>query len=223
MSRRWFRYASALEGSDPDIVVPAIRAVAWRGDTQSSAALERLLTARDPSVRLAAAEALARVGSPSVMATLWQRTRCGPRSISGTCPHSRRTPACGCSRIAASVRASQSHSAEGGAAPAGSAATAAKCARPCRQSLTGFVHKNPELRQVARQVLERHPEWAGHAVGLPPRFAGEARAIVEKTKLPWPNWCSPSWRTTKSKSWLRRRSETMAASFLLTGACRCWS
>ena len=61
-----------LAESDPAILIPAARAIAMRGDTQSSAALERLLTLNPKSIRIAAAEALARVGSPSAIPAIWQ-------------------------------------------------------------------------------------------------------------------------------------------------------
>ena len=153
----------ALEGSDPDVVIPAIRAVMWRGDAQSSAALEKLLVARDPSVQLAAAEALARVGNPSVLATIWQALDAEPD------PFLEHALVHAAHRLADAAALQQ---ALGHPSPVVQKAALLLLDQPPRPPnalgheavIDRLGDKNPELRQAARQILARHPEWASHAV-----------------------------------------------------------
>src|SRR5262249_6960974 len=63
---------AALRAGEPDIVIPAARALAVRGDRSSTDQLCQLLTSPVPSVQLAAAEALAHCGDTKALPALWK-------------------------------------------------------------------------------------------------------------------------------------------------------
>jgi putative membrane-bound dehydrogenase-like protein len=153
----------ALADGDPNIVAPAIRALMWRDDTQSSTALKHLLNARDPAVRLAAAEALAHVGSPSVLHAIWQALA------------EERDPFLDHALIYAAHRLADAPALQ--AALAHPSPTVQKAAmllldQPPRAAgalehqavLARLDPANDALRQAALEVLARHPEWAIYCV-----------------------------------------------------------
>lgn len=155
----------ALQSAEPDVIIPAARAVAWRGDGRSSAILEQLLSARAPAVRLAAAESLSQVGSPSAMPALWQALATAPDPF---LEHALVHAAHQLSGVAV-LRQALEH-----AHPNVQSAALRLLDQPPR-SPNALGHEavverltatDPEVRQTAREILVRHPEWAEYSVGF---------------------------------------------------------
>src|SRR5262249_48068604 len=61
-----------LQAGEPEVVIPAARALALRGDRRSADHLCRLLCPHSRAVQLAAGEALARCGDANALPALWR-------------------------------------------------------------------------------------------------------------------------------------------------------
>jgi putative membrane-bound dehydrogenase-like protein len=153
---------NALDANDLDVIIPALRALAHRGDTKPTGAFERLLTYRNPSVRLAAAEALARVGKPASIPALWQALagKADP-FLNHALIH-----AIHCLADAPALQSALQHQ-----NPKIQMAALLLLDQPPRpfdslrpdDVLTRLNVPYPGLRRVARDTLARHPEWADQA------------------------------------------------------------
>jgi putative heme-binding domain-containing protein len=153
----------ALEDTEADVVIAAARAIARRGDRGDSAILERLLSDRVHSVRLAAAEALACVGSPSAVGAVWQALGADPD------PHLEHALIHTAHKLAdgAALQQALEHS-----NPKVQAAGLRLLDQPPRSPnalgpeavIERLSATNRELRQAAREILVRHVEWAGYSV-----------------------------------------------------------
>src|SRR5262249_46010306 len=155
----------ALGNHDPEIVIPAARALAVRSDRQAAAQLDRLLASDSLSVQMAAAEALARCGRADSLPELWKALQGRPdRFLEHALIHAVHW----CADPAALRTAlEQPHPRAQKAAlllldqpprPRGTLAPQAVIVR--------LSASDSELRQAALWVLQRHPEWAEHALGL---------------------------------------------------------
>ncbi|MEX2307926.1 MAG: PVC-type heme-binding CxxCH protein [Pirellulales bacterium] len=153
----------ALDGTDANVVITAIRALASRGDYLSSTNLERLLIHRAPAVRLAAAEALARVGNPSAIPVLWEAL--GVESD----PFVAHAVVHAAHRLADHTALQQALKHPN---PKVQTAALRLLDQPPRPSdaldhavvISRLDSRNTQLRRAAREILAGHPEWAGHAV-----------------------------------------------------------
>jgi putative membrane-bound dehydrogenase-like protein len=173
----------ALGSPDAEIVIPAARALAVRTDRQAADDLARLLTADSPQVQMAAAEALARCGCATALPGLWKALQRQPdRFLEHALIHAIHRWA-----DAATLRTAleQPYPRVQKAAlllldqpprPQGALAPQAVIAR--------LSASDPELRQAALWVLQRHPEWAEHAIGLIRRLLNKSTvSINEETCL----------------------------------------
>lgn len=173
----------ALESGEPDVVVPAAKAVALRGDTASSADLQHLLTDRAPSVRLAAAEALAHVGSPSSIPALWQALS------AETDPFLQHALVHAAHRLADAAALQQALTNPNPKVQKAALLLLDQPPRPPNALgheavVERFNVTNSELRRTAREILVRHPEWARYCVGSLRQLLATPRiSTTEKSDL----------------------------------------
>jgi putative membrane-bound dehydrogenase-like protein len=155
----------ALTHDDPDIVVPAARALATHGDRASAASLTALVKHQSPAIQLAAAEALARCGSPESLPKLWPALAGAQDAfLEHAIVHA----------IHHLARAAELESALSNANPRIGRAALRLLDQPPRAAGTlkpgivlGRVQANdPDLRRTATDILARHPDWAGDAMKL---------------------------------------------------------
>jgi putative membrane-bound dehydrogenase-like protein len=155
----------ALGSRNPDIVIPAARALAVHGDHQAADQLCQLLNSDSLPVQMAAARALAHCGNADSLPELWKGLQGRPdRFLEHALIHAVHR----CADAAVLRRAlDQPHSRVQKAAlllldqpprPRGALAQETVIAR--------ISASDSELRQAALWVLQRHPEWAEHALGL---------------------------------------------------------
>jgi putative membrane-bound dehydrogenase-like protein len=155
----------ALDSAEPDIVTTSVRAIASHGDRSSVPFLERLLTDGHAPVRLAAAEALARVGNPSTVPVIWQSLSAQNDAF---LDHALIHAAHRLADAASLQQALQDPS------PKVQAAALRLLDQPPRPPgvlshepvFERFNASDPELRRAAREILGRHPEWAGDCADL---------------------------------------------------------
>jgi putative membrane-bound dehydrogenase-like protein len=163
----------SLGTNDPEIVIPSARALAARADSHATDELVRLLASDSPQVQLAAAEALARCGNANVLPMLWKALRGQPdRFLEHTIIHAIHRLA-----DAAVLRTAleQPH-------PRVQKAALLLLDQPPRPRdalapqavITRLSASEAELRQAALWVVQRHPEWAEHAIGLIRRLLKKA-------------------------------------------------
>jgi putative heme-binding domain-containing protein len=153
----------ALGASDPDLLIPAVRALAMRRDAGSTLALERLLMHAAPAVRLSAAEGLAEVGSLSSVGALWQALAAASDPM---LEHALIYAAGQLADVSALHRALQQSD------PKVQKAALLLLDQPPRPPdaldhhavVARLNSPNAELRKAAREILARHPEWAGHSI-----------------------------------------------------------
>jgi putative membrane-bound dehydrogenase-like protein len=152
-----------LGQDEPELVAAAARGLAARGDRGCEPRLCQLLAAPDAAVRLAAAEALAHCGTAACLGALWEALAREPDSF---LEH-------------ALVYAASRHA---GAADLADALnrTASGVQRAALLLLDQPPHRclgrevlvartgaaDPRLRRTALEILQRHPEWADHAIAL---------------------------------------------------------
>jgi putative membrane-bound dehydrogenase-like protein len=153
----------ALDASDPEMLIPAIRAVAMRRDAKSKLALERLLTHAPMPVRLSAAEGLADVGSSSTIAALWQAIADTSDSF---LEHA---------LIYAADRLAETSALSAALQQSNPKVQKAALLLLDQRSPTALEHQtvvtrlnapNSEIRRTARDILARHPEWASHSISF---------------------------------------------------------
>jgi hypothetical protein len=154
-----------LRQSDPEVVATAARALALRGDRPSAPDLCRLLGAEGPALKMAAAEALARCGDARSLPALWETLAGQPdRFLEHALIHAAH-------RVAdtPSLQAALRH-------PEARVQKAAlllldQPPRPrghlaAETVLARVTAADAGLRQTALRVLQGHPEWAEHALGV---------------------------------------------------------
>jgi putative membrane-bound dehydrogenase-like protein len=159
----------ALGSGDPNIVIPSARALAARADPQAADELARLLTSDLPPVQMAAAESLARCGSANALPGLWKALHGQPdRFLEHALIHAIHRWADAAAlrtalhqphprvQKAALVLLDQPPRRRGALAP--------------RAVIARLSASDRELRQAALWVLQRHPEWAEHAIDLTRRL-----------------------------------------------------
>jgi putative membrane-bound dehydrogenase-like protein len=155
----------ALKHADPDVIATAARGLAVRRDRLVAADLGRLLAARSPQVRLAAAEALARCGDAGSLPALWQALSQEPdRFLEHALVHAVHWLADAKALQAALTNRS----------PRVQRAALRLLDQPPRPKgalgpgavVQRVTAADADLRQTALHLLESHPEWAKHALGL---------------------------------------------------------
>jgi putative heme-binding domain-containing protein len=156
---------TALGSGDPEIVIPSARALAVRVDHQAADELARLLGSNSPPVQMASAESLARCGNANALPGLWKALQGQPdRCLEHALIHAIHRWA---DAFALRAALEQPHPRVQKAAlllldqPPRSRDALAPQAVIARLSAS-----DPELRQAALWVLQRHPEWAQHGIGL---------------------------------------------------------
>jgi putative membrane-bound dehydrogenase-like protein len=155
----------ALHDANPDVMVPAVRALGLRADRQVLPDLCRLLAADSSPVCQAAAAALARCGSARALPAIWQALARHPdrfleHALTYTLHHVADAPALlaalelpnPCVQKAALLLLDQPPRPRG--------------ALGFDQIKTRLKAGDAELRQTALHILTGHPEWAEHATGL---------------------------------------------------------
>jgi putative heme-binding domain-containing protein len=159
----------ALGRGDPNIVIPSARALAARADPQAADQLARLLTSDLPSVQMAAAESLARCGSANELPRLWKALHGQPdRFLEHALIHAIHRWA-----DAAALRTALDQP-----RPRVQKAALLLLDQPPRPQgalepravIARLSASDRELRQAALWVLQRHPEWAEHAIDLTRRL-----------------------------------------------------
>jgi putative membrane-bound dehydrogenase-like protein len=155
----------ALDSADPDIVVVSTRAIASRDDDSSGRELQRLLHHQDASVRLAAAEALARVGNPSAIPAIWEALDAeNDVYLDHALIHAAH-------RLAGDVVLQQALQDRNSKVQAAALRLLDQPPRPPdalnhESVLERFNAPDPHLRQSAREILMRHREWAKYCIDL---------------------------------------------------------
>ncbi len=161
--------------ANPEIVAPAIRALGRRQDRQSGPALDRLLAAEAPPVRMAAAEALAHCGDAKSLPSLWQALARQPdRFFEHSLIHA----------LHFLGHAPDLEAALQNPSPQVQKAALLLLDQPPRPHgqltheavIQRVTAADADLRQTALRILQRHPEWAEMAIGL-------VRSWLEKPKL----------------------------------------
>jgi putative membrane-bound dehydrogenase-like protein len=169
----------AIRAGDPDVVIPAVRALAVRGEHSSTDQLCRLLASHVPSVQLAAAAALARCGDAKALPALWEALQGQPDLfLQHALIHAVHRLA---DTAALNAALEQPH-------PRIQMAALLLLDQPPRprgvlaqESVIARVSAtDPELRQAALSVLQRHPEWAKYAIGLIRRRMEKAALSAEE-------------------------------------------
>ena len=166
----------ALDDSNPDIIVPAARALGLRRDATSARVLEQLLQHSSASVRSAAAEALARCGEAKSVAALWQALR--QPDLDRFLEHA---------LVHALFRRADTAALEAGLRdphPRVQQAALILLDQPPRpkdqlrgeQVLSRLESADAQLRQAAVRSLRGHPEWAEQSLQL-------LRGLFEQAKL----------------------------------------
>jgi putative membrane-bound dehydrogenase-like protein len=151
---------SALGHESPAVIAAAARALGRRADRGSAAMLAGRLSHNDATVRLAAAEAIARVGTAEALPSVWAALR---RSPDRFLRHAL--------TLAAHHLATQAdlETALGDADPAVQRAALELLDQPPRTGLAPEAvvrlvgSPEADLRRAASDVLKRHAAWAGHA------------------------------------------------------------
>jgi putative membrane-bound dehydrogenase-like protein len=154
---------AALNSDDPEIILPAARALAMRGDRKCAAALATLLEHRSPAVRLAVAEALSRCGATDSLPALWRALAAEPdRMLEHAIAHAihRLANAAELTRALAHANPRRQRVAlcllDQPPRPAGALKSADVLAR--------IQSSDSDLRRTATEILARHPEWADQAL-----------------------------------------------------------
>jgi putative heme-binding domain-containing protein len=152
-----------LDQDKPELVAAAARGLAARGDRGCEPRLRELLSAPDGAVRLAAAEALAHCGTAACLGAIWEALAREPD------PFLEHALVYAASRHAG---AADLANALNRTAPCVQRAALLLLDQPPHRSLgremlvarTGAA--DPRLRRTALEILQRHPEWADHAIAL---------------------------------------------------------
>lgn len=154
----------ALTNTTSDLTAIATRALGLRADREAAPTLCTVLTASDPSVRLAAAEALARCGDRSSLPVIWQVL--GEHQPDRFLEHA---------LIHAAYRVADRPALEDALQHPNSRVQKAALLlldQPPHQSLNPnlvlerITAADPGLRQAALQILGKHPDWASQAIGF---------------------------------------------------------
>jgi putative membrane-bound dehydrogenase-like protein len=155
-----------LTASQPaDLQAVAARGLALHRDRKAEPQLRKLLTCPDPHLRLAAAEALARCGTPDAVPELLQALTDEPdRFLEHALTHALHQIADG----AALAKALEHPH------PRVQQAALVLLDQPPRPKgllkpealLARLASADPRLRQTAMSILQKHPEWADTARGL---------------------------------------------------------
>lgn len=171
----------ALASGDPDLVVPAARVLALRKDRAGRDELTRLLAADSLPIRLAAAEALSRVGDKTTLPALYQAL------CEKTDPFLEHALLHAVFQIAGTkdLEAALDH-----AQPQVQRAALVLLDQPPHPKGTlqaGMVlHRakaaDADLRQAALDALQRHPEWAEEALGLLRGWLGQEKLADEERR-----------------------------------------
>jgi len=156
---------AALRHADSEIIIPTARALADRHDHESAPALAKLLEHRSSAARLAAAEALARCGTPESLAMLWEAlSRDSDAFLEHAIVHAIHHLADGAELES---RLNDSH-------PRVARAAMRLLDQPPRAPgllkpdvvFRGVQSNDAALRRTAMELLARHPEWADRACDL---------------------------------------------------------
>jgi HEAT repeat protein len=154
---------AALADPDPRIVVPAVRALAFKSDRGVSGDLCRLLTSESPSVRRAAAEALARCGDSDALSSVWKALSDDPdRFLEHALIYAAHRIADGQSLEDALVHPS----------PRVQKAALVLLDQPPQGKLSlgpvlrAMRSKDPSLRAAALGILRKNGDWGPYAVPL---------------------------------------------------------
>lgn len=149
-----------LTDAAPDVVAAAARALARREDSESGPAMARLLEHGDATIRLAAAEGLARVGTPDGLPKIWAALRRSPDRF-----------------LEHALVLAVDHVAKPDDLERALADDNPRVQRAALVLLDGLPRSglkpaavvelvgsaDPDLRQAASDVLKRHAEWSGAA------------------------------------------------------------
>lgn len=156
---------SMLSSDEPDVVVPAARAIALREDRDSEPELVKLLKHPVPAVRLAAVEALARCGSAESLAPLWNALAEEPDAfLEHAIVHAIHHLA---DAAALEARLNDSH-------PRIAGAVMRLLDQPPRSPgllrpevvFRAVRARDEALRRTATDLLAHHPEWAEQVVNV---------------------------------------------------------
>ena len=174
----------ALQSGDPELAVPAARALGLRRDREAVPELARLLSADSPPIQLAAAEALARCADIRALAALWEALRDQPdRFLEHALVYTVHRTADGAA-LTAALREPN---------PRVQKAALLLLDQPPRMPgllahqvvISRIAAADPELRQTALSILARHPEWSEQAVGLLRAWLRKNQLTAdERTSLP---------------------------------------
>ena len=174
----------ALQSGDPELAAPAARALGLRRDREAVPELARLLTADSPPIQLAAAEALARCADMRALPALWEALRGQPdRFLEHALVHAVHRTADGAALGAALQDPN----------PRVQKAALLLLDQPPRVPgllghqavISRVAASDPELRQTALSILQRHPEWSEHAAGLLRGWLQKNQLTAdERTSLP---------------------------------------
>jgi putative membrane-bound dehydrogenase-like protein len=155
----------ALTAPSADVVATAARALGMRRDKTAAPVLSKLLAAKEPFVRLAAAAALARCGSAAELPALWQALTEDPdrfleHAVMNALHHL--------------VTTKDLQAALSNKNPRMQKAALLLLDQPPRPPgalkheavIAGVAAADAELRGTAIKVLQKHPEWAEPSLGL---------------------------------------------------------
>jgi putative heme-binding domain-containing protein len=171
----------SLTDASPDVVAPAARALGLRRDREAAPELGRLLGADAVPVRLAAAEAIARCGEARSLPALWQALAAQPdRFLEHALTHA-------VHQIATTEDLQEALKNPSPRVQKTALVLLDQPPRPRRALgheavLARVTAEDAELRQAALRLLQEHPEWAEHALGLlrgwleKPELSGEEQA-----------------------------------------------
>src|SRR5262249_19010321 len=163
-----------------DLAATAARALGRREDREAAPGLARLLEVRDPGVRLAAAEALARTGDADALPAVWKALAANPdRFLEHALTHAAHCLA-GADTLEKALRDGR---------PRIQQAALLLLDQPPRPKgrlraeavLRRVGAGDAGLRQTALRVLAGHPEWAAQARDLLRGWLARPRLSPEET------------------------------------------
>ncbi len=153
------------ESREPELLIPAARALGLRRDRQSATSLAGLLVAESPAVRLAAAEALARCGGPEELPALRRALAdAADRFLEHALVH-------GFHHLAGEAALREALTDRHGRVRKAALLLLDQPPRPkgALESQTVIRRVSDEdegVREAALTVLAKHPEWGSQAVDL---------------------------------------------------------